>query len=169
MAPLECRPSRLKIVGLLVLTCLMVGMSLFCTTLDGIVANVVGWLGAAFFGLGFVALPRAFFRTRDPVVIVGPDGIDDRQFGVGFIPWSDVTALTIHSIHGTKFLSVYVENSESYLSRVSATRRLGAKANESLGYAPITLSFVGLTPGFEEVCYYIQQLGFTLSKSETAV
>lgn len=168
MAPLECRPSRLKIAGLLVLTCVMVAGSWLCTTLDGVVAVVVGWIGVVFFGLGLVVLPRAWLRAGTATIVVGPDGIEDRQSGYGFIPWQDVTELTIHSVHGTRMLSVHVADTEAYLARLSTKRRIGAAANQSLGFAPITLGFVGLTPGIDEVLHYIQQLGYGPSAPDNA-
>ena len=166
MTPLECRPcrpcrpSRLKIAGLLVLTCVMVAVSWFCTTLDRVVPGIVGWIGVALFGLCFIGWLRAWLRAGTPTIIVGPDGIEDRQSGYGFIPWQDVTDLTVHSVFGTKLLSVHVADTDAYLARVSAKRRLVAAANRSLGVAPITLGFVDLSPGIDEVLNYIQQLGY---------
>lgn len=112
MRPLECIPSRVKIAGLLVLTAVMVGVSWFCTTLDRIVPTIAGWFGVAFFSLGFIALPRAWLRARTPTIIIGPNGIEDRQSGYGFIPWQDVTELVVHSIKGTKMLSIHVANDD---------------------------------------------------------
>src|SRR6185312_5556589 len=75
---MECRTSKRKLLGLLGLTCIMVGGSYFCTTLPDIIARVVGWIGMEFFGLGFVVFPVLFFRT-DAQVIINDEGIEDRR------------------------------------------------------------------------------------------
>jgi hypothetical protein len=62
-ARMECYTSTLKLLGLLGLTCVMVGASYFCTTLPALEPQVVGWIGVGFFGLGFIAVPVMFFRT----------------------------------------------------------------------------------------------------------
>jgi len=168
MVPLECYPSRLRIAGLLALTCVMVAVSWFCTTSGRVVPTIFGWIGVAFFGLGFFVLPRAWLRAGTPAMIVGPDGIEDRQSGYGLIPWKDVTELTVHSIHGTRMLCVHVVDTDAYPARVSAQRRVGAAANQSLGFAPITLGFVGLSPGLDEVLNYIRELPGTPFDSDNA-
>jgi hypothetical protein len=159
MKRLECRPSRIKLAGLLVLNCLMMATCVFCATRDEMIARLAGWVGVAFFSLGFITLPRAWLRAGQPVIIVGEDGIEDRQLGVGFIPWSDVVAIISHPVHGTKLLSIHVNDASIYLSRLSPSRRAGVRAQQALGFAPITLGFVGLTPGFDEVQCFLMELG----------
>ena len=168
MTSLECRPSRIKLLRLLCLTCVMVAVCWFCTTLDEIVPVVVGWIGMIFFGYGFIVFPRAWMNAGTPSIVVGPDGIDDRQSHYGFIPWQDITCLTVHSVKGTRMLSVHVADTDAYLSRLPGARRIGAAANQSLGFAPITLGFSSLTPGIDEVLHYIQTLGYNIADPENA-
>jgi len=54
---MECYTSKVKLLGFLGLTCVMVGVSYSCTTLPDLIPRVAGWIGVGFFGLGFVALP----------------------------------------------------------------------------------------------------------------
>ena len=158
MIPLECYPSRLRIAGLSGLTCVMVAVSWYCRTSGRVVPIVFGWMGVAFFGLELFVLSRAWFHAGTPAMIVGPDGIEGRQSGYGLIRWEDVAELTVHSIHGIRMLSVHVVDTDAYPARVSAQRRVGAAANPSLGFAPITLEFVGLSPGLDEVLNDIREL-----------
>ncbi len=44
-ARMECSTSKVKLLGLLGLTCVMVSLSYFCTTLPGLIPPVVGWIG----------------------------------------------------------------------------------------------------------------------------
>ena len=98
---MKCYTSRVKLLGLLGLTCLMVGMCWLCTTLPALPAQVVGWFGVVFFGLGFIALPVMLFR-RGPQFIVDDEGIEDRRTKVGVIRWEDIRSLSIGSVSSTK-------------------------------------------------------------------
>lgn len=156
--PLRCCHSRRKIVRLLLLNCVMVSACLFCTTLNKWSAVIIGWFGVVFFGWAFVVLFRNLVRAGEPSIVFDYEGITDRQTGFGFIPWQDVTKIVTHSVHGTQMLGVYVSNFDHYLSRVSSARKAGVATNVKLGFAPITLAFVGLKPGIKEALHYIERL-----------
>src|SRR5687767_9816731 len=100
---MECYPSKVKLLGLLALTCAMVGVSYFCTTLPELLPQVVGWIGVGFFGLGFIALPIMFFRTG-PQVLITDEGIEDRRLKIGVIRWEAIRSLSIGSVQSTKYL-----------------------------------------------------------------
>ena len=136
---MECHTSKVKVLGLLGLTCLMVGVSYFCTTLPDAMARVVGWIGTVFFGLGFIAFP-----------------IHDRRLKIGVIPWEDVRSLSIGSVHSTKFLCIEVVDREKYLSRFSRWKRHLASASEGLGFPALTINFAGLRPGLKDVWAYLE-------------
>ncbi len=155
---MECYTSRVKIIGLLGLTCLMAATCYFCTTLADPFARVIGWAGVGFFGLGFIALPVMFFRTG-PQVIINEDGIEDRRLKAGVIRWDDIAELFIASIGGSAFLCIVVADPEHYLSRLPAWKRAFAVANEPLGFPPLTITFAGLSPGLTEVCEYLDAMG----------
>jgi hypothetical protein len=152
---MECRTSKAKLLGLLALTCAMVGASYFCTTLPDTLARGVGWIGVAFFGLGFIAFPIVFFRAG-PQVLVNEDGIDDRRLKLGLIPWSDIRALSIGSVNSVKFLCIELVDPEKYLSRLPRWKRALAAANEGMGFPALSIGFSGLSPGLEKVWSYLQ-------------
>src|SRR5437870_3398973 len=91
---MECYPSKWKLLGLLGLTCLMVGASYFCTTLPELTPRVAGWVGLALFSPGFVALPVMVSRT-DPQVVINEEGIEDRRKKIGVIRWEDIQSLSV--------------------------------------------------------------------------
>lgn len=155
-ARLELHVSKTRTLGLLGLTCIMVGGSWFCTTLPSLEARIAGWAGICFFSLGFIAVPRQLRRTG-PQVIIDERGIGDLRSKFALIEWADVAALSIGSIHGQKFLCVQVVDPEKYLSRLSASGRAGAKANLSLGFPEIALTFSGLTQTADEVLRFIAE------------
>jgi hypothetical protein len=151
---MECYPSKVKLLGLLGLTCALVGVSYFCTTLPGLTPQVVGWMGVGFFGLGFIALPVMFFRTGPQVVING-EGIEDRRLKIGVIPWENIRSLSIGSVNSAKFLCVELSDPERYLSRLPRWSRSLAAANEALGFPALTISFSGLSPGLKRVWAFL--------------
>jgi hypothetical protein len=153
---MECYQSKVKLVGLLVLTCVMVGVCYYCTTLPKLMPQVVGWLGIAFFGLGFIAVPRMLFRTG-PQVVINDEGIDDRRMKCGVIRWEDIRSLSLGSVNGSKFLCIEVADPEKYLSRLPRWQRSLAPVQEAMGFAGLTIGFVGLTPGIKEVWAYLQE------------
>lgn len=152
---MECHTSKVKLLGLLGLTCVMVGVSYFCTTLPGPIARVVGWIGVSFFGLGFIALPVMFLRAG-PQVVVNDQGIEDRRLKVGIIRWEDIRSLSIRSVSSAKFLCVDVADPGRYLSRLPRRSRWLVPVSEALGFPALTISFSGLSPGLKEVWAHLQ-------------
>ena len=60
--------------------------------------------------------------TERPLLSVGPEGIEERLSGFGFIPWTDVTGVvaSVVFIRGGVYKTLYlkVRNSDEYYSRV---------------------------------------------------
>jgi hypothetical protein len=152
---MKCYSSKLKLLGLLALTCAMVGVSYLCTTLPGLFPRVVGWIGVGFFGLGFVVIPIMWFRT-DAQVIIDEEGIEDRRQGIGVIRWEEIRSLSVGSIEGTRFLCVNLIDPEKYHSRLPRWKRPMVAANRFLGVHGVPIGFSGLSPGIEEVWAYLQ-------------
>lgn len=147
---MECYTSKVKLLGLLGLTCVMVGVSYFCTTEPGLIAQMVGWIGVSLFGLGFIAFPVMFFRSG-PQVIINDEGIEDRRHKIGIIRWEDIRSLSIGSVNSAKFLCVELSDPKRYLSRLPRWEQSLAAVNEALGFPALTLSFSGLSLGLKEV------------------
>jgi len=154
---MECYPSKVKLLGLLALTCVMVGVSYFCTTL-GLLAQVVGWIGVGFFALGFIAIPVMFFRTG-PQVLITDEGIEDRRLKIGLIRWEAIRSLSIRSVESTKFLCIELFDPETYLSRLPRWTRPLRVVTEALGIPALNIGFSGLSPGVKEMWAYLQSRG----------
>ncbi len=152
---MKCYTSKVKLLGLLGLTCVMVTMSSFLTTLPDLISRVVGWIGVGFFGLGFIAFPVMFFRTGAQIVI-NDEGIEDCRQKIGVIRWEDIRSLSIGSVYSAKFLCVEVADTEKYLSQLPRWKRSYAAVNEALGFPALTIGFSGLSPGLKEVWAYLQ-------------
>lgn len=153
---MKCYTSIPKTIGLLILCVLMISMCYFCTTLPELKPQIAGWVGVAFFGLGFLAIGAQLFRSKASVII-DDNGLHDLRSSFGLIPWADITSLRIASVKSTRFLCVEVRDESIYLSRLPAHKRFIAQANASLGFPPVTISFSGLSPGLDEVWTYLQR------------
>lgn len=151
---LECFVSPARTLGLLLLVIPLVGAGFFCTTLPDPLVALVGWFGVAFFGLGGVLAIAQLFR-KGPQVVFGPDGIEDRRWGLGPIPWEEVVGVWIGTVEGGKFLCVQVRDPEPYLRSLPAHRRWLARRNPALGFGHLTVAFVGLSPPIEVVWDYL--------------
>jgi hypothetical protein len=161
---LECHVSPAKSLGLVLLAILMTSAGYFCTTLADPAAVVFGWIGVAFFGLAGLAAIAQLFR-KGPQLVFSEDGIEDRRWGVGPIPWAEVVAVWIGSVESSKFLCVQVLDPEPYLQSMPFHRRWLARRNPALGFAPISLAFMGLSPSIEVVWEYLcRQPGVVLEQ-----
>jgi hypothetical protein len=155
-ARLELYVSQRRTIDLILLTCAMVGVSYFCTTLPGLKPRVVGWLGVCFFGLGFVVLPRQLMRTTVQFSI-DERGLEDRRSQLGVIEWCDITAMYIGTIKSQQLLCIEVADVKKYTSRLSKVAQVVALANRSMGIPEITLAFSGLSRSTDEVWRFIQE------------
>ncbi len=145
----------MKTLGVAALAIVMVAASYFCTTLPGLKPQIFGWLGVFFFGLSLLLIPVRLIRGG-VVVLIDDVGIEDRRTGIGTVPWEDIRALRIVKIKSTRLLCVDVTDPEKYMSILSPYKRLLAKSNIALGFSPVTIGFVGLTPSQREVWEYLR-------------
>lgn len=162
MNSLAAYPSKAKLFGLLLLNVLMVSGCVFCITLPDLMPKIVGVIGVAFFGLGFITIPKALFHTATPKIVMNERGIHSGPWGP--IEWEDIVGFRIDSIKNTKFISVFVKDKNKYLDRMSPLLRKSVQIHSSLGLSEFTLSFVGLSPGLPEACTYLNELGYDIEK-----
>lgn len=167
MRRFEAYPSKAKLLGLFILNIAMVATCAFCVTLPELKAKVAGWAGIAFFGLGLIVIPRAFFRTSRPKIVMDDDGIHTGS-SVGIIEWADIVAFRIDAIKGTKFISIFVDDKIKYLDRMPPLARKSAELHPQMGLSEFTLCFVGLSPGLDEACFYLEENGYNVVRPRLA-
>ena len=164
-AALVCYTSRSKLLLLSVAACAMVAVSWFCTRMHRPVAWVAGWAGVALFGFGVgISLVR-FFR-RGPQLIVSDEGLDDRRFGAGVVPWREIAALCIRATRSQRFLCVDVVDEAALLARVPRMRRWLVAGNSLIDFPRWTISFADLTPGLDEVWAHLEAMGYVAESRE---
>ena len=166
MSRVEFRKSPAKNVGLVLLGLVMVVASALAARIgDDPFIRGVGWFGVLFFGLAAVKAFRDVFST-DVAYVIDERGIDDRQSGMGLIPWTAITKVEVLSVRGTRFVLLSLDRPDAYLERVSPMKRRAAAINQNVGWGDWSLAFVGLSPGIDEAQrlidrYYGQREGST--------
>jgi len=152
---MECRRSIAKIGALLLLGAGMIAASWFCTTIDKPFARIAGWSGLVFFGLCFVAIALMAFQ-RTPQVVISEDGIDDRRWKLGVVPWDDVRDMSMRSMGNNRFICVELVDPEKYLGNLSWWQRKLMRANTAVGFPGLVVNCTGLSPGVDEVWAHLQ-------------
>jgi hypothetical protein len=98
-------PGQLALMALGALAFVGGGVVLVWTSgarsnLDAWLAQAVGYAAIAFFGYRFVVLTHRFFKPRETVVALSPEGLRDIRVSPDLIPWSAVASLNTWQMHG---------------------------------------------------------------------
>lgn len=148
--------SRAKNIGLLLLSLLLVAGGVFMAIkADTNTERVIGWICAAFFTLGVLAVVRNLLRGGT-VFVFDLSGIKDEKSGF-LIPWAEVKECLILSVRGTRLLSVVFKNPDQFLLQVPPAKQKMARFNERMGWGHWSFSFVGVTPGIDEAVGFIRK------------
>jgi len=161
MRRFEAYPDRAKSLGLGFLSLLLVGMSAYCVAQPELMAKVAGAAGVIFFTACCFGWARKWLHPHHPQIVFDEHGISTGT-PAGLVDWSDVVGFSIDSIKTTKFLSIHVDNVEKYLARMTPSAEHFARLNPQFGVSEIAITFVGLTPGLDEACYYLREYGFEI-------
>jgi hypothetical protein len=117
---------------------------------------VLGWVTAGFAGLGLVVFLWQLLDPR-PRLAIDEYGIFDRMLGVGWIAWSDIERVYLHSINGIEFICLHVREPSAYIGKLSWIRRMLADANRALGFTELNVSLTGTTASTVEVLHLIHR------------
>lgn len=157
---LEIRRSRGKLALLVLGSAAFVALSLWMLTLEdteiSALHQVVAVVGVAFFGLALLYGLRALLDPR-PGLVVRAEGFEDHSspVAVGFVPWSDVTAIEVHrlSVRGAneRVLVVKVRDPAPYAARGNVLARMARTQNLRMVGSPITLSSKSLRCSLDEL------------------
>lgn len=142
--------SRVRLIGLFALTLVMVSGSLALTRHAVAMIRVIGWIGAAFFSLGFPATLKGL-RHEGPVLRLTAEGFTDVRTAFGVIPWSAVRDVWIGRVYGQPMISIDLFDPEPFLARLSPFARQVALSNRAMGFSPVTLGTVGLSVPADEL------------------
>ena len=154
---MECRTNLAKHVGLLLAAVLLFAACYVCAFLHGgLIATVAGWFGFVFFGLAFLKILWDLLHPATKVII-NDDGIEDRRWRVGVVPWEEITEIDLRRIGSAKFLCIEVlDPGQVRRAYVGHPSLLCLGEHGLLGFPPITITFTGLSPSIEEAWKYIE-------------
>jgi hypothetical protein len=99
LEPVLIGMNTLKSVAFVLIGVAMVALSLFVAMMpakpgaDPTYARIIGWFGAAFFGLAFLVILRQALTLRGTVLTISKEGVKDARLLKTFIPWSGITGV----------------------------------------------------------------------------
>jgi hypothetical protein len=148
MTNLEIKSSPVKYIVLLLGAGAFVAAGAFILLSGG--PTLVGWLSIIFFGAG-IPLFALQILDRRPRLKIDDTGIVDRTLGVGKIAWEDIDDAFVKSIQNVDFICLKLRNPEKYIGKLTPVKRAMAKANEKLGFTPISLNLSGVAVNTHEI------------------
>ena len=122
-------------------------------------ANEIGLKGAlaAYVGIPFFGFCAFFFLSRllspKPALVIDDSGFLDNAsaVGAGLIPWAEISGVRVSAFRNQRFLAVYVNDPEKYLSRANPIKRSVMRANQSMVGTAITIPLSALSVSAEEL------------------
>ncbi|HEX3126692.1 MAG TPA: STM3941 family protein [Thermoanaerobaculia bacterium] len=148
--------SYTKNAGLLLLSLMFVAGGVYmATTANTGSDRLIGWVCAAFFALGVLAVVRNLLRGGTAFVF-DLSGIKDESSGL-LIPWSEIGECMILVVRGTRLLAVSFKNPDQFLMQVSPAKQKMARFNQSLGWGHWGFTFSDVNPGIDEAWRFIRE------------
>jgi hypothetical protein len=147
----ECRYVPAKVLGLVLLDCVMIAGAFACTRMESSRAQVAGWAGVLFFGgICLPVIARQGLRTG-PVLVMDAQGLDYRRLPIGVVPWSDIAGVRLGKwtgwltgrLAGQTFLCIELRDESPYLARLDARGLALARSNRTMGFPLLTIGFAG--------------------------
>jgi hypothetical protein len=108
----------------------------------------VGWILAVFCSLCLAAFIRQLFRTG-PVLEIDEHGILWRRWSDATIPWNAITRVEVKTMREQKFLSLWLDEPESYPGR--STLGKFSSMNKAMGFGDLALSMQGTDQSFDRL------------------
>lgn len=156
MENIEIRTSKNKSIWLLLGSLAFVGLGIwFVVEADSlsesmnrnpILLRSIGVASIIFFGLGIYAGIKRI-RTSQLIVIISPKGLNlnPKKSLVEFIAWRDILGFDEINVHGTKILTINVEDPHSWLEKEdNPLRKRLMKYNVENYSSPFNISANGL-------------------------
>jgi hypothetical protein len=148
---IEIFPSRLKLLGLVMGSVLLIACSYLALRSPDLVHRVFGVFGAGFFGL---AGAFAFYRliVPRPAVRLTPNGIFDNSslLAAGFVPWADIAFVTPITVSQSRMLGFFLKDPASFARSRSWPKACILRLNLRLGFPVVSVPEVALPGRIDE-------------------
>jgi len=118
-------------------------------------------VGLISFGAGIVVFARELLYSS-PRLRIDEYGVQDRNLGVGIIPWSEITDVYVKELRISKsftaeVICLAVSHPEMWIRHDSVLARSTTKHNLAFGLTEVTLSVAGLDVSADQVCALIRK------------
>lgn len=153
---IEFTASPIKFLGLILIGAGMAAAGYWLMTSDeDLFARSMGGLCLFFGVMCFFGLAKQL-TIGGSTVIFSREGLEDRRWGIGIIPWNEIAAVRVLEIQSTKMLELRLHNPEMYMQQLPWHLRLFSGLNKTFGFTNFNLVFTGLNPGFDAALAYIK-------------
>ena len=117
-----------------------------------------GVVSIVFFGIALLFALRKLFDFS-PGLVLDARGLTDNSsvFPRGFIPWSDISGLSVQQIKNQRLLYVLLKNPDKYIASRGPIMRAALKAMESRILSPVAISSNTLAIGFDDMVQLINK------------
>ena len=110
---------------------------------------IVGYFGAAFFGLCTCAAVWRLLTSRGPVITISPEGIRDTRIAAVVIPWSGITGISTWECSGQKVMVLALKPGVEEGLGLTSMARLTRDANRALGANGLCVAASGLKMDYD--------------------
>ena len=106
----------------------------------------------AFFGFCLLYAVKRIVDNK-PGLVISNAGIEDHSsaIAVGFIPWQDISGLSVKWVLLQPCLVIHFDNPSQYLSRGNVLQRFAKMINNILWGSPVLVSDISLRVSFDEM------------------
>jgi hypothetical protein len=146
---IEIRQSPWRLLGMVAVGVGFVALSLFLTTSHGVIGQIVGVLGMAFFGLlTIIGIWRAL-TLSGPVVTLSPRGIRDIRLSGVPVPWSAVRSVSTWSAYNQPAIVLDVDPAYERTLELTTLARVTRPLNAAVGADGLCIASQGLKMGHQ--------------------
>lgn len=156
--PISKKKIRLTLLGALLFVLIGVFFTLTPETFisplmkNPHVIRIAGILSVLFFGsVSFYGVKK--LSDKHVGLVIDSNGIVDNTnaTSVGFISWTDITAIETKQEASTKFLLIYTSNPENYIGRARGIKRKFMEASNKMYGTPLSIISNTLKCKFEDL------------------
>jgi hypothetical protein len=162
-APIEIQLRKSKLVFGTITSIIFLGIGIWLLAAppvitlpvlrNQLIVSLVAGASCGFWGI----MATIFFsklKYRKPGLIISSEGITDNTSGlhIGFVPWSDITAVTERTVFNQKFINLAVNDPQTYIAKQpNALKRKAMEINQHSFGCAIYISTNGLDISYKEL------------------
>ena len=153
---IEIYPSRLKLIGLVLGSLLLVACSYLVLRISPVLPHL-GAFGIAFFGAaGAFAVYRLVVPR--PAIRLTPYGIFDNSslVAAGFIPWSDIAHVAPFTVSRNRMLGFFLKDPGSFVRSRPRLKAYFLQLNLRLGFPVVSVPEVVLPGRIEDLALLLE-------------